>query len=177
MGRVRRTIKIGSRDVSVKLLAVLIASLFLITGVVIALTSIGTINIGYQIILPTEAPTLTPDTISLDLGSLYSGSSGNKDFGKVATLDVPEQCEITVTLENDFDAFQGMNVNVHLYKSGETIWSYEFYIWMSNYGDNSKTKTVDAGTYDVHVKISQYQCEFLLTQKMGTVQIDISYSE
>jgi hypothetical protein len=173
----KKTFKIGSRAVSVKLLAaVLILCSIMTGGIVVALMSIGAIQIGYKITpTTTETPTLTPSTIRLDLGSIPSGSSGSKDFGKVATLYLPVGYEITVTLENEFDAFQGMNVHVYLYEIGATYWSYSFYVWMSEYGYNTDSQIVDAGTYDVYVTIDQYSAKSVTSEITGTVEIDISY--
>jgi len=173
----RKTVKIGKIEVSIKLLIVLAVCLFLVTGAVVAFTSIGVINIQYTITPQSQAPTLTPSTINLDLGSIPSGSSGSKNFGKVATLDLPVSYEINVTLENEFDAFQGMNVHVYLYETGATTWSYSFYVWMSTLGCNSESQIVDAGTYDVYVTVDQYSAKSVTSEITGTIQIDISFPD
>ena len=170
------TIRIGAKKISMKLIVALIIGLIATVGVVIALVSIGTVNIGYVISPSTgQTPTLTPSVINLDLGTIPSGSSGSKDFGKVATLYLPVAYEITVTLENEFDAFDGMNVHVYLYEQGSSTWSYSFYVWMSNYGGNTASQIVDAGTYDVYVTIDQYTAKSVTSEISGTVQITISY--
>lgn len=119
----RKTVKIRSREISVKLLVALIVGLLLTTSVVVALVSIGKIKFGYEITPTTpQAPTLTPSTINLDLGSIPSGSSGDIDFGKVATIELPVGYEITVALDtttvSDFSSF---DVDIYLYETGEPL--------------------------------------------------------
>ena len=173
----RKTINICGKALSVKLMvAVILVCSLLLTGVVIALVSIGVIQIGYEITpVTTEvAPTFTPSPLSLDLGSILSGSSGTKEFSKVATLTLPSSWEITFTLDLDtVGDFSDITVHVYLYKPGETYYSYSFYFYDTTYW-NYDSSTVDAGTYDVTVTID-YTAETVTTATSGTAQIDISY--
>jgi len=45
-------------------------------GVVVALTAFGTIQINYRITPSTQAPTLNPNPIQVNLGDIVSGSTG-----------------------------------------------------------------------------------------------------
>ena len=165
----KKSIRIGTRTIPVWLfIAVGIAA------VAVASAIIGTIYIGYRITPTVEAPTMTPGTLNLDLGTIPSGSTGTKDFGKVATLDLPAGYEITFTLDTatvpDFITF---SVSVYLYKPGETYWTYYFYfskIEFSNYD----SEIVDTGTYDVRVEIS-YTAMSVTVETTGTVKIEVSY--
>ena len=169
----RKTLNIRGRDVSVKLLAALIVCSLI--GVTAALVSIGTIDVSY-IITPTtsQAASLDPNPLSLDLGSIPSGSTGSKDFGKVATLSLSDGYEITFTLDTttvtDFTSF---SVYVYLHELGTTSYSYTFYFTESPYW-NSDTWTVAAGDYDVEVEIS-YTAGSVTSETAGTVTIDVSY--
>ena len=117
---------------------------------------------------------MTPNPLSLDLGSIPSGSSGTVDFGKVATLDLPAGYEITCTLDTatvpDFSTFE---VHVYLYKSGESYWTYSFWFFESPYA-NYDSKIVEAGTYDVSVKI-EYTAVSVTSETTGTAKIDVSF--
>ena len=169
----RKTLKIRGRDVSVKLLAALIVCSLI--GVTAALASIGTIQIGYTI-TPTaaDAPTMTSNPLSLDLGSIPSGSSGTKEFSKVADLTLPAGYEITFTLDMDSASdFSTFDVYVYLYESGETYFSHSFLLLKTTYW-NSDSEVVSTGTYDVTVKIT-YTAETVTTTSSGTVTIDVSY--
>jgi len=166
----RETVRIRGKEVSLKLILALIIVLFLATGIVLALVSIGTVQIGYEITPMPSPPTISPNPISLDLGSIPSGSSGIKDFGTVATLEVPAGYEITFTLDtstiSDFTEFY---VNIQLYKPGVGSYlidlSEEF---------PSESRLVYAGTYEVKVYVT-YTAKNVTTATSGAVIIDISY--
>ena len=153
----------------------LLLAVVLTIAVVAAAVIFGTIDIGYRI-TPTEAeaPTMTPNPLSLDLGTIPSGSSGDVDFGKAATLDLQVGYEITCTLDlatvGDFTTFE---VYVYLYITGETFWKYYFYFENTEYW-NYDSKIVDAGTYDVQVKIA-YTAVSVTSETTGTVKVDVSY--
>ena len=146
-----------------------------IVAVLAASVIFGVVDIGYKI-TPTgpEAPSMDPNPLNLDLGTIPSGSSGTPEFSKVATLTVPVTYEITFTLDtataSDFTTF---DVHVYLYKPGETYWTYSFYFIRSDifYYDS---EIVDAGTYDVTVEIG-YTAVTVASETTGTVKIDVSF--
>ena len=165
------SIRIGSRTVPLWLLLIVSS----IVAVLAASVIFGVVDIGYKI-TPTaaDAPTMNPDTLNLDLGTIPSGSSDIVDFGKVATLDLPAGYEITCTLDTatvpDFSTFE---VHVYLYKSGESYWTYSFWFWKSTLG-NDASVIVKAGTYDVSVKV-KYTAVSVTSETTGTVKIDVSF--
>jgi hypothetical protein len=160
-------------DKTVKLLVVILVCLFVVIGVIYALTSIGIIKIGYKITpSSTQAPTMTPNPINLDLGTIPSGSSGPKDFGKVGTLSLPVSYEITFTLDTSSASdFAYFTVYIYLYPSGSSYYSYSFLLTKSYPSDY---ETVSAGNYDIQVKID-YQAVSVTSDKTGTVNISVSY--
>jgi hypothetical protein len=160
-------------DKTVKLLVVILVCLFVVGGIVYALTSIGFIKIGYKITpSSTQAPTMTPNPINLDLGTIPSGSSGTKDFGKVGTLSLPVGYQITFTLDtssaSDFAAF---SVYIYLYPSGSSYYTYSFLLTKSYPSDY---ETVSAGNYDIQVKVD-YMAVSVTSDRTGTVSISVSY--
>jgi len=160
-------------DKTVKLLVVILVCLFVVGGIVYALTSIGFIKIGYKITpSSTQAPTMTPNPINLDLGTIPSGSSGTKDFGKVGTLSLPVGYQITFTLDtssaSDFAAF---SVYIYLYPSGSSYYTYSFLLTKSYPSDY---RTVSAGNYDIQVKVD-YMAVSVTSDRTGTVSISVSY--
>ena len=167
----KRLIRIGSRTVPLWLLLAAVS----VAAVFAASVLFGVVDIGYKI-TPTgpEAPTMNPNPLSLELGSIPSGSSGTIEFTNVATLDLPVGYEITFTLDtttaSDFDTF---DVDVYLYKSGETYYSYWFWFFESPYA-NYDSEIVDAGTYDVTVEI-EYTAVSVTSETTGTVKIDVSF--
>ena len=165
------SIKIGSKTIPLWLL------LAVCLGVTVFAASVmfGVVDIGYKITPTSEdAPTMTPSPLSLDLGSIPSGSSGTPEFSNVATLTLPVSYEITFTLDlttiGDFTTF---NVNVRLYVPGETIYSYWFSLYDMEYL-NDASEIVDAGTYEVHVEVT-YTAVSVTAETIGTVKIDVSY--
>ena len=165
------SIRIGSRTVPLWLLLVAVS----IAAVFAASVMFGAIDIGYKI-TPTgaEAPSMDPNPLNLDLGTIPSGSSGTPEFSKVATLTVPVSYEITFTLDTATAAdFATFDVYVYLYRPGETVWAYYFYFENSDYW-NYDSEIVDAGTYDVTVEIG-YTADTVTSETTGTVKIDGSF--
>ena len=142
-------------------------------GVVSALIQIGSINVGYKI-TPIQPPTMTPSTVSLNLGDIPSGSSGEKDFGKVATLYLPSACKVTFTLDresaSDFSKFE---VTIKIFKKGEELPTTSVYL-SNTYWDYESSKEIDAGTYDIYISV-KYKATSVATETTGTVTITISY--
>jgi len=143
-----------------------------IVGTVSALTLIGKIQFGYKI-TPSEqtGPTLNPNTISLNLGTIPAKSSGQITFQNVATLSLPYSYEVNFTLNlntvNDFSTFE---VAVYLYKQGETYPSYSF--WLHKLYMKSDSQVVEAGNYSVWVKVT-YTAMETTVEKTGTVEINV----
>jgi len=81
-----------------------ILTICVMVGVVVALTAFGTIQISYRITPSTQAPKLNPNPIQLSLGDIVSGSTGSKDFGKVGTMSLP--VGYTITFELDTSTIQ-----------------------------------------------------------------------
>jgi len=155
------------------LVAALIAGAIMsVMGIVYALTHIGFINVGYKITPTAQPPTMTPSTVSLDLGTIPSGSSGTKDFGKVATLNLPAGYEITFTLDLDSASnFPTFDVTIEIYKEGTRVDT----VYLKNdpifYEDSAN---LAAGTYDIYISV-EYQATSVTTDTSGTVTINISY--
>lgn len=167
----KRLVKLGSRLVPLWLLLVVVLTI----AVVVAAVIIGTIDIGYKITpTPAESPTMTPNPLNLDLGTIPSGSSDDVDFGKVATLDLPAGYEITFTLDltttTDFSTF---DVDIVIYVAGEPYASYWIYLY-NNELFNSDSRIIDAGSYDVQVSIT-YTANSVAVETTGTVKVDVSY--
>ncbi len=90
----------------------------------------------------------------------------------MATLSLPVSYEITFSLDTTSVAdFSSFTVDIYLYRSGESSYSYYFYI--SKYL-SSDSETVSAGTYDVKVKVG-YQAITVTSDRIGTVKISVSY--
>jgi hypothetical protein len=167
----KKALKIGGRTISVWLLiAIVVAAVVASASVIIA-----TIQIGYKI-TPSggSAPTMTPSTLNLNLGTIPSGSSGTKDFGKVATLNLPVGYEITFTFDlSTTEDFSTFDVHIYIYKTGETMYTYYLYLFKSDIF-NRASVVMDAGTYDVQVKIT-YTAASATAEKTGNVKINVSY--
>ena len=165
----RKTLKIRSRTIPIIWLLI---AIIITTTVVSALVIFGTMQIGYTI--TAETPALTPSTVNLDLGSIPSGSSGTKDFTKVATLSLPVSYEITFTLDlATTEHFSIFTVCITLWKSGETSYSAQILLYNDPSYPNTDSRTLDAGTYEVDVNIV-YTAKSVTTTT-GNVKIDISY--
>ena len=165
------SIRIGSKTVPLWLLL----AVSLVVTVFAASVIFGVVDIGYRI-TPTaaEAPTFNPDPLSLDLGTIPSGSSDTVDFGKVATLDLPAGYEITFTLDlattGEFSTF---DVNINIYEAGTTTYKGWFFLQNSQFW-NSDSEIIEAGTYDVQVEIT-YTADSVTVETIGTVKIDVSF--
>jgi|GEM_PF-2064698 len=166
MDRVAGVSKISSKSV------VAMLTILMIVGVAVALVLIGKVEIGYRIL---PGPTFSPDVVSLDLGAIPSGSSGTKDFGSVATLQLAADYEITFELDlNTTQDFEVFNVTIELFKSGEDSASYVFNLINTDTGFR-ESKVVSAGTYDVYIKVT-YTVKEVTAEKSGTVKIYVYYN-
>ena len=172
-GIVRKTVKIRGREIPLLVLVVLV--ILLVVGIVAALVQIGVIRIGYKITpAAAEAPTMSPSTLNLDLGTIPSGSSDSKDFGKVATLTLPVGYEITFTLDQASAAnFPTFNVGIAIYKPGDTYTSYVLTLLNSDLF-NTDSQILPAGDYNVHVSVD-YTAKSVTTETTGTVLVSVSY--
>jgi len=137
-----------------KLLIILAAAILAALGTTYALTQIGIIHIPYTITPSnTQAPSMNPSSVTLDLGDIPAKSAGTKEFENVATLTLPNSYEINFTLDlNGLEGFSNIDVWVYLYEPGSTVYKYSFYLMDSPYF-NSYSQVVDAGSYEVWVKV------------------------
>ena len=154
-----------------KLLIILAAAVLAGLGIAYALTQIGIIQMPYTITPSTsQAPSMNPSSVSLDLGDIPAKSAGTKEFQNVATLTLPYSYEITFTLDlNGLEGFSDISVRVYLYKPGSTYYSYSFLLMDSEYF-NSESKIVDAGSYEVWVEV-EYTAIETSSSVSGTVTI------
>jgi len=155
------------------LAAALIAGVIIsMTSIVYALTQIGFINVGYKITPTAQPPIMTPSSVSLDLGTIPSGSSGTKDFGKVATLNLPAGYEITFALDRDSASdFPTFDVTIEIFEGGTRVATVYLQNDLLYY---EKSVNLAAGTYDIYISV-EYQAVSVTADTSGTVTINISY--
>ena len=152
-----------------------IAGCSILTGVVIALTVFGTMQISYRIVPSTQAPSLNPNPISVNLGDIVSGSTGSKDFGKVGTMSLPTGYSITAeidvsSVQNDFSSFY---LYINVYEAGTTNYVGDFYLSLYTTSDSL---TLDPGDYDLYLRV-YYTANSVSTTVSGTVTITFKYPE
>ncbi len=157
-----------------KTLAIVLISITItaITGIIYALTTIGVVEFGYKITPSAQPPTMIPSTVNLDLGDIPSGSSGTKDFGKVATLNLPLGYEINFTLDrNSAIHFPTFDVTINIYKEGVFQ---GFLLLKNNDIFYCGSIILDAGTYDVYMSV-KYTAASVASETTGTIIINVSY--
>ena len=164
-------IAIGKKTIPVWILLVI----GILTGVVIALTVFGTMQISYRIVPSTQAPSLNPNPISVNLGDIVSGSTGSKDFGKVGTMSLPTGYSITAeidvsSVQNDFSSFY---LYINVYEAGTTNYVGDFYLSLYTTSDSL---TLDPGDYDLYLRV-YYTANSVSTTVSGTVTITFKYPE
>ena len=164
-------IAIGKKTIPVWILLVI----GILTGVVIALTVFGTIQISYRIVPSTQAPSLNPNPISVNLGDIVSGSTGSKDFGKVGTMSLPTGYSITVeidvsSVQDDFSSFY---LYIDVYEAGTTNYVGDFYLSLYTTSDSL---TLNPGDYDLYLRV-YYTANSVSTTVSGTVTITFKYPE
>ena len=164
-------IAIGKKTIPVWILLVI----GILTGVVIALTVFGTMQISYRIVPSTQAPSLNPNPISVNLGDIVSGSTGSKDFGKVGTMSLPTGYSITAeidvsSVQNDFSSFY---LYIDVYEAGTTNYVGDFYLSLYTTSDSL---TLDPGDYDLYLRV-YYTANSVSTTVSGTVTITFKYPE
>ena len=149
-----------------------VAVVIVAIGVVYALAEIGFINISYRIVPTTQPPTMNPSSVSLDLGEIPSGSFGTKDFGKVATLNLPANYEITFILDTEtVKDFVRFTVYIKIYEGTDlihTVTLYDYEPW------NEESVELEAGTYDIYVSV-EYEASSVTGEKTGAVLVTIYY--
>jgi len=143
-----------------------------ISGTVLALQMFGQINISYVIQPTSQSPTLTPNPIQLDLGTINSGSTGTKDFGYVGEMSLPDGYQITFELDTstiqDFTDFE-VDIKVTKYPTDEyvtTIYLFDSY--------PSSSYTFSEGVYNLYVKV-YYTAKSVTSTTSGTINISISF--
>jgi len=164
-------ITIGKKTIPVWILL----AIGILTGVVIALTVFGTMQISYRIVPSTQAPSLNPNPISVNLGDIVSGSTGSKDFGKVGTMSLPTGYSITAeidvsSVQNDFSSFY---LYIDVYEAGTTNYVGDFYLSLYITSDSL---TLDPGDYDLYLRV-YYTANSVFTTVSGTVTITFKYPE
>ena len=164
-------ITVGKKAIPVWILLVI----GILTGVVIALTVFGTMQISYRIVPSTQAPSLNPNPISVNLGDIVSGSTGSKDFGKVGTMSLPTGYSITAeidvsSVQNDFNSFY---LYIDVYEAGTTNYVGDFYLSLYTTSDSL---TLDPGDYDLYLRV-YYTANSVSTAVSGTVTITFKYPE
>ena len=142
---------------------------------VMAAVVIGTVKIPYTIEPVIEQrPTMTPNPISLWLGTIPSGSSKTVDFGKVATISLPVDYKVTFVLDKDtLGDFETFTADVTVYKAGTT----EKVFWTSLSTALliiPKSVTLDPGDYDIFMEI-RCEAKHVTEEVTGEVKVTITY--
>ena len=106
----------------------------------------------------------------MSLGVIPSGSSGSKDFGKVGTLSLPAGYEITFTLDTSIaQDFDSLSVYIYIYREGVYVSHTSLSLsWPSD------SVTLDAGTYDIHVRV-EYKAKSVTTTRTGKIVVSLSW--
>lgn len=144
-----------------------------LVGVVVGATIVGVINISYVIEPSTEeAVTLSPNPITLDLKTIPAKSVGTIDFGNSCRLSLSAgytlKFELDETTIEDFDSFE---VWLEFHEVGTTYVDYLYLGWELGY---IRWRTLDAGDYDVHIKV-EYDAKDLTEATSGQAVITLSY--
>ena len=153
---------------SSRLLLVAFIVVAAVIGMALAAANFGRIEVSYQIAPAAEAPTLNPNPIVLDLGTIPSGSTGSKDFGKVGSLSLPACYKITFSLDtSSAEDFESLKVYIYIYRGGSFIDSVSLdFAFPNGYA------TLDAGDYDLYVKI-EYTAKSVTSARSGTIIINV----
>ena len=159
------------KGVSIKVLVAVVLAVALIVGTVYALTQLGQVKLGYKIAGP---PSMSPNEVVLDVGTIPSGASGVKDFGEVAKLDLPAEYEVTFSLDlESVKSFSMFNVIIKIYdERGVQVAS----LSISNDPQACEASVkLPAGTYSLYLEV-EYQAQYVSEEVTGTVIIYVSYS-
>lgn len=149
---------------SKKTVLAVLTLMILIIGTVYALKIFGQIMMSYRIMPAAEAPSLKPNPIELDLGTIPSGSTGLRDFEKVGTLTSPAGYKITFELNTTTaEDFEVLEVTIRFYKEGV----YVGYVGLS-LEFPSDSITLDSGIYDLHIEV-KYTAKSLTSERTGTI--------
>ena len=146
-----------------------------LVGVVIALVAFGTMQIGYKVVPSTQAPSLSPNPISVTLGDIVSGSTGSKDFGKVGTISLPTGYSITAELDSStiMSHFSTFYLYIDVYEADTTNWVGDFYLSLYLPSDSL---TLDPGDYDLYLRV-YYTAESVSSTVSGTATITFNYPD
>ena len=152
-------------------IALLVVSM--ISGIVLALEMFGQINISYVILSPNESASLSPNPIQLDLGTIYSGATGIKDFGYVGEMTLPATYHVTFELDSatiqDFTYFK-VSIEFRDNSTNEYVTTLRL--------DNSSPSdgyTFSKGTYKLHITVN-YIAKSITSTTSGTINISMSAS-
>ncbi len=159
------------KGAAVKVWAAILLVAALTVGVVYAATQVGWVKLGYKVAGP---PSMSPGEVALDLGTIPSGASGVRDFGKVAELDLPAEYELKFSLDlESVEGFEKLTVTVEIYDEGG---SQVALLTLSNDPQACEASVeLQAGTYTLHLKV-EYQAQYVSEEVTGKVIIYVSYS-
>lgn len=156
--------------ISKKYILVILIMMGLIGGLAYALKIFGEIGISYEVAPAAEAPTLEPNPIELSLGTIPSGSTGSKDFGKVGSLTLPAGYEITFELNaTTAEDFEELTIYIRFYMDGDYIG----YIALTPVFPRESI-TLDEGTYELRVEI-EYTAKSVTSKRAGTIIIYVMW--
>ena len=144
-----------------------------ISGTVLALQMFGQINISYVIQPTSQPPTLTPNPIQLDLGTINSGATGTKDLGYAGEMTLPDNYEVTFELDTatieDF-AELIVYIEVREYSTGNSVTT----ICLGLGGSYSDSYLFNEGVYNLYVSV-YYTAKSVTSTTSGTINISISF--
>jgi len=129
-----------------RLALLLIALAAASAGAAAALYQIGQVNMQWQV----ESPaTMSPATVSLNMGVIYIGSAATGGFRGVATLTVVHQTDIGVSLSG-YGGLSSLAVTVQLV-SGAGPHATVYSATVSSSSNTAVISGVAPGTYEVDV--------------------------
>ncbi|RLI39259.1 hypothetical protein DRO69_14485, partial [Candidatus Bathyarchaeota archaeon] len=117
----RKKVKILGKNLPIWLLATVLLCLI---GIAVAVTIIGTITMHWEVSPPPPPPppsaTMTPSTVTLDIGTVYFGETKTVEPTDVADLTVENGAvDITIELGGEYGGFDALSVTVQLVQDGE----------------------------------------------------------
>jgi hypothetical protein len=143
-------------------------------GIVVGATIVGIVNIRYTIKpSSTEAVTLSPNPIVLDLGNISTKSHGIVDFGNTSRLSLSEGYELNFSLDlSSVEPFETFEVTFTTCKAGTTT-TYYWFSLDNGYLDD-RSHIWDAGNYDVYIEV-EYLAKDLAETTSGQAVITVYY--
>jgi hypothetical protein len=146
-------------------------------GAVLGATLFGTMQFPYKIGQPTGAASMTPNEITVDLGTLLPGSTGTRGRGiGVAQITISDtEVPIKHSLAGDLNSFDSFSVTISYWNATDDAYFTSVTLYYIGGSLPTEILNVPAGSYKLSLRIWYTVSADATIGIEGTVKVELSY--